>query len=59
MDAFTSSTATKTEEPVLPPVNDDTSNGSNGGCVVCREDTTFPAVNEDSGRGSNGGCVIA
>jgi hypothetical protein len=60
MDAFTITTvSTKTEEIILPPVNDDSSTGSSGSCVVCREDTDLPPVNEDSGTGSSGSCVIA
>lgn len=57
MDSFT--VTSKTEEIVLPPVNDDSGTGSSGGCIVCKEDTSLPAVNEDSGTGSSGGCVVA
>ncbi|KAJ7259705.1 hypothetical protein C8J57DRAFT_1515069 [Mycena rebaudengoi] len=50
--------STKTEDIVLPPVNDDSGSGSSGGCVVCKEDTSLPTVNEDSGSGSSGGCLL-
>ncbi|KAJ7730906.1 hypothetical protein DFH07DRAFT_969025 [Mycena maculata] len=60
MDAFTTTTIpSRTEETVLPPVNDDSGTGSSGSCVVCKEDTSLPPVNNDSGTGSSGSCVIA
>ncbi|KAF8207750.1 hypothetical protein K438DRAFT_343411 [Mycena galopus ATCC 62051] len=60
MDAFTNTTVSaKTEEMILPPVNEDGNGGSSGSCIVCREDTDLPPVNEDGNGGSSGSCVIA
>ncbi|KAJ7433743.1 hypothetical protein FB451DRAFT_1419520 [Mycena latifolia] len=50
MDSFTATTS-KTEEIVLPPVNNDDGTGSSGSCVVCKEDTSLPAVDNDDGTG--------
>ncbi|KAJ7510503.1 hypothetical protein B0H11DRAFT_2269858 [Mycena galericulata] len=58
MDSFTTTTS-KVEDIVLPPVNDDNGTGSSGSCVVCKEDTELPPVNDDNGTGSSGSCVIA
>ncbi|KAJ7020218.1 hypothetical protein C8F04DRAFT_1272042 [Mycena alexandri] len=61
MDAFTSTITvpSKTEEIILPPMNDDSGTGSSGSCVVCREDpTALPPVNEDSGTGSSAGLTF-
>ncbi|KAJ7155129.1 hypothetical protein C8R46DRAFT_1356378 [Mycena filopes] len=59
MDAFTTiAPATKAEDIVFPPVNDDSGTGSSGSCVVCKADTDLPPVNEDSGTGSSGSCNI-
>ncbi|KAJ7074481.1 hypothetical protein C8F01DRAFT_1242720 [Mycena amicta] len=51
MDAFTYIVPTKSEEPTLPPINDDSSSGSSGSCVVCRTDDDLPPVDEDSSTG--------
>ncbi|KAJ6617899.1 hypothetical protein B0H10DRAFT_2218069 [Mycena sp. CBHHK59/15] len=59
MDAFTYTVTSKTEETVLPPINEDSGSGSSGSCVVCKEDTELPPLNEDSGSGSSGSCTIA
>ncbi|KAF7313246.1 Peptidase A1 domain-containing protein [Mycena kentingensis (nom. inval.)] len=49
MDAFTYLIPTKSEEPTLPPVSEDSSSGSSGSCVVCRTDTSdLPPVDQDS-----------
>ncbi|KAJ7650819.1 hypothetical protein FB45DRAFT_1018196 [Roridomyces roridus] len=54
MDSFTTTTATKVEDVVLPPTNGDSGSGTSGQCVVCKEDTSLPTVNEDSGSGTSG-----
>ncbi|KAJ7650816.1 hypothetical protein FB45DRAFT_1018193 [Roridomyces roridus] len=61
MDAFTTIISTKVEDVVvaLPPVSDDSSSGTSGQCVVCKEDTSLPSINEDSSSGTSGQCVIA